>query len=122
MARHSLHSPLNAAVREAGQKLSGLLMTNIVGEPDKADALNLIDDLMTVAKIVDGLVEEIGQYAKSNFGNGIDLSDFTDQLQGALAGNATYVIESAADDMIEARDQDAAEYRAEGRREMWAAE
>lgn len=103
MARHSPHSPLNAAVQEAGKKLSSLLMTSIHGEADKDDALNLIDDLMTVAKIVDELVETIGHYAKANFGSAVDLADFTDQLQSALAGNATFVIEQAATDLVEAR-------------------
>jgi hypothetical protein len=98
MTAQSLHSPLNAAGQAAGQRLAGLLFTRIVGEPDRADAMNLIDDLDAVCRIVDPLIERIGDYAAEHF-PGIDRDLFRDQLRGALFGNATYVLEVAGDEV-----------------------
>lgn len=93
-------SPLDAIVHAAGQKLLGLRMTRIVGEPDKTDADNLRDDLEALWTIIDPVVLAIGRYAQDNLGvSGEDITrHFTDQLRGALEGNATYCLEVAGEE------------------------
>lgn len=91
--RQSPTSPLNALVQEAGRKLASLHMTEIRGAGDAHDAANLNDDIDQVCKIVDGLILEIGKYAQEHIGP-VDLGLFTEQLAGALQGNATFEIES----------------------------
>lgn len=92
-------SPLNAVVHEAARKLLNLQMTRIVGAGDKHDAKNLIADLEAVASIIDPVVLAIGLYAKENLGitDKAIKDNFTDQLRGALEGNATFNIEEAGD-------------------------
>jgi hypothetical protein len=107
--------PVQAALSAAVAKLSGLRPVRIVGEPDLNDAHNLIDDLEAVSSIVDPIVAAIGDYAESNFGK-LDTSLFKDQLRGALDGNATFEIESAARRLIANRAAAQAEYRREMRR------
>lgn len=102
MTAQSLQSPLNAAAHEAGRKLGALLLTRIVGEPDAADALNLVDDLDAICRIVDPLIERIGAYAAEQLGP-IDAALFHDQLRGALFGNATYVLEQLAAELAGSR-------------------
>ena len=86
--------PVRKACLTAAVKLVSLVPTRIVGEPDMADARALIDDLDTICSIVDPVVAAIGHYAETNFGR-LDQSLFTDQLHGALDGNATFEIRGA---------------------------
>jgi hypothetical protein len=86
---------VEAAVRTAAVQLAGLRPTRIVGEADAADARNLIDDLAALWGIVDPVVAAVGACAAENF-SGIDRTLFTDQLRGALEGNATFALEEAA--------------------------
>jgi hypothetical protein len=110
MTAQSPQSPLNVEAQRAGQRLAGLHLTRIVGEPDRADALNLVDDLDAICRIVDALIERIGDYAMEHF-PGIDRDLFRDQLRGALFGNATYVLESAADEISSTRSDKQADLR-----------
>lgn len=87
--------PVRKACLAAAVKLVSLTPTRIVGEPDMADARGLIDDLDAICTIVDPVVAAIGSYAEAHFGR-LDQSLFTDQLHGALDGNATFEIEQAA--------------------------
>src|SRR5262245_24393213 len=107
--------PVRKACLAAAVKLVSLLPTRIVGEPDMADARALIDDLDAICSIVDPMVAAIGHYAESNFGQ-LDQSLFTDQLHGALDGNATFEIEQAARRHIGDRAEGAAEAAADFRR------
>ena len=116
MTAQSLLSSLNAAAQEAGRKLAGLLLTRIVGEPDRADALNLIDDLDAICRIVDPLIERIGDYAAEHFA-GIDRRLFRDQLRNALFGNATYELETAGEETERIADK-----QSDLRRALWPAE
>jgi len=96
--RQSPTSPLNAAVQEAGRKLQALHMTDIRGCADKVDTANLIDDLDAICRIVDPLIEAIGDYAHETIGVPVSaLERFKDQLRGALEGNATFAIEEAGE-------------------------
>lgn len=95
--------PLELACKEAAQKLLALRFSTIRGEPDKADADNLIQDCEALWQIVDPVVQAIGDYAMDNFGitekrmGGLHV----DQLRGALEGNLTHVIEAAAEERAE---------------------
>lgn len=103
-----LLSPLDAAVKEAAAKLLTLQMTHISGEADEVDAQNLVMDLEAIWSIIDPMIEAVGNYAASNF-NGIDKSQFTSQLQGALEGNATHEILSAGEKIVADRREEMAE-------------
>src|SRR5215470_12913371 len=106
--------PVRAALSVAVVKLAGLRPARIVGEPELADARNLIDDLQAVASIVDPIIVAIGDYAEANFGR-LDASLFKDQLRGALEGNATFEIEQVARRLIANRACAQADYRREMR-------
>lgn len=92
-------SPLDSVVHDAARKLLNLRMCKINGAGDKHDANNLIADLEILAKIFDGVILQVGLYAKENLG----ISDkavrenFTEQVERALSGNATFNIEEAGD-------------------------
>lgn len=108
---------LTAIVQEAGRKLGNLQMTRIVGQPDMADARNLVSDIEALWQIVDPVIEAIGEYAHSNFSMPADDRDlFRDQLRGALEGNATHVITAAAHELISSYRDAADEHRADLRR------
>lgn len=83
---------LQRAHLTAVSKLAGIQFTVIRGEADDKDAENLRDDLVALWRIVDPLILAIGEYAKEHFA-ALDLSDFKDQLQGALDGNATFELD-----------------------------
>ena len=85
-------NPLDLAVQNAGRKLMGLQMTRLYAQADKSDAQSLVRDLLDIARIVDAALYEIGREAKAYFGHDVDLSLFTDQLLGAIEGNATFTI------------------------------
>jgi len=85
------------AIAAAVARLAAFRPTRIVGEPDRADAHGLVDDLMTLAAVVDPIVQAMGDYAQSTLG--IPAADvdryFRHQLRGALEGNATWCITQA---------------------------
>ena len=95
-------NPLDTAIHTAGRKLCALQMTRLWGQADKSDAQSLTRDLLDIARIVDAALYEIGREAKAHIGHDIDLSLFTDQLLGAVEGNATHTICAA----IEAREEE----------------
>lgn len=113
MTAQSPTSPLNAVVQKAGAKLASLHMTRFGNYPDLEDAEAIIDDLTQIAKIVDDMVFEVGAYAAEHFGmSKRDLEyGFKDKLFGALDGEGLYLIKSAAEDLLEAYAEDAAEFR-----------
>lgn len=103
-------NPLDIIVQNAGRKLMGLQMTRFCGEADKGDAQALTRDLLDIARIVDAALYDIGREAKAHIGHDVDLSLFTDQLLGAIEGNATHTICAAIEnreDEIEATIGDA---------------
>jgi hypothetical protein len=103
---------------ECAANLAGMRLHRIYGQATPDDAIALRDDLEAIArKIVDPLIAVIGDEAAQNF-NGIDLKLFTDQLIGALDGNATTVLSQAAFDLSESR----ADTIADGRRAFQRAE
>ena len=105
--------------RKLGQMANCIIPTKIAGEPTRDDALALISDLRCLVRDVDALIEAYGRYAQSTLGvSKLDVVEcFTDQLSGALDGNAFHVIEKA----IEDREQFAADTEAEMRRDFWTA-
>ena len=105
VTRDIWRSPVQDAVLDAGRKLLSLKMTRIVGIPDEHDAANLRADLEALWNIVDPVIAAIGDYAGACFGIDQDKikEHFTDQLRGALEGNATFVLEQAAERAIEDR-------------------
>ena len=95
-------NPLDLIVQNAGRKLCALQMTRLYAQADKSDAQSLVRDLLDIARIVDAALYEIGREAKAHIGHDVDLSLFTDQLLGALEGNATHSICAA----VEAREEE----------------
>jgi hypothetical protein len=95
-------NPLDTAIHNAGRKLLGLQMTRLWGQGDKGDAQSLTRDLLDIAKIVDDALLTIGREAVAHFGSDVDLTLFTDQLLGAVEGNATHTICAA----VEAREEE----------------
>lgn len=102
--------PVRVAFKEAGLKLACLLPHTIVGEPDMADARGLLSDLDALIAIIDPVIAAIGHYAESHLGS-LDQSLFTDQVLGALDGNATFAIE----DVVRKRMEDYGEIAADPR-------
>ena len=96
-AQAAVPHPVLRAVQAAIARLAAFRPTRIVGEPDQADAQALADDLLVIAAIVDPIIAAIGDYAGSTIGLApADVErDFSDQLRGALEGNATYTITAA---------------------------
>jgi hypothetical protein len=90
----TIEHPVRVAIVTAVGLLASFRPTRIVGEPDRADAHGLADDLLVIAAIVDPVVQAIGDYAQSTLG--VSAADvdryFANQLRGALEGNATYCI------------------------------
>lgn len=82
--------------------LAGLKLHNVIGEGDDADALAICDDIEALPKIVDPLLQATGEHANENF-HGVDMSLFTDQLCGAVDGNATFNMTEIADNIRESR-------------------
>jgi hypothetical protein len=92
-------SPLDAVIDTASAQLSQLRMHRIVGEPDRTDAEKLVANLRQLAAIIDPVVAAIGRHASHHFG-WVDQRLFTNQLLNALEGDATFVIQEAADNFI----------------------
>ena len=110
------------AWRDLATKANAIIPHQIVGEPDKTDAYNLADDMEALWRIVDPLIKAYGDYAKSTLGLSDDevAKHFTDQLRGALEGNATYALTSAGDQIEELRDDTRADHEIALRRERAA--
>lgn len=103
---------------ECAAKLAGFRLHRIYGQPQPEDAIAIRDDLEIIArKIVDPLIAIIGTEAAQHF-NGIDQKLFTDQLLGALDGNASHALDEAARELTESR----ADTIADGRRAFQRAE
>jgi hypothetical protein len=90
---------LNAAFVTAGVHLLNMRAHHIVGEPDRHDAEELVACLRQLAAIIDPVVAAIGSYANHHFG-WVDQRLFKDQLLNALEGDATFVIQEAADNCV----------------------
>lgn len=114
-----LVSPMDAVVKKAAAQLNTLIMHRIAGsEMDKGDAQALVSDLLALARIVDPIVKAIGDYAAQYARSNIDQSLFTDQLLGALEGNATFVICEAVENAQEAS-MDAMYHAKHSARHQW---
>ena len=83
----------------------GLLVTKLAvvrpnriagGSADAADLVGRATHLMDIARIVDAYILALGRDVKENTTEAIDLAEFTDQLTGAIEGNATYQLSEAA--------------------------
>ena len=74
---------------------AGIIPTRIPLEPAPGEIEMVGDDLRTLARKVDALVEAYGNYIGANAPS-IDRSLFKDVLFNALDGNALYEVEQAA--------------------------
>jgi hypothetical protein len=111
-ARQRKLEPHEVEINHFAKVLQGILPTRVIGEPDKADADNLIADLLVLARGFDRVIEAYGEYARSTLG--ISQSDVEEHFRGvavgALEGNATFVIAEAVKDRIAAREDDEADH------------
>jgi hypothetical protein len=104
------------ALRALGVFANGIIPSSIGRyEPTIEDANEFQNDLMLLAAKVDAVVEAYGEYLKSH---GVlsrsDVDDcFRGQLANALQGNATFLIESGVQDLIDQREECAADDRAD---------
>ena len=114
-------NPLDVVVHNCGRKLLTLQMTRLVGEPDKGDAQDLTRDLLDIGRMVDEMILAIGRHAQSHFGRAVDLKQFTDQLRGALEGNATFTICEAVEIMDEERAEANSDWKVDRYRDYEAA-
>lgn len=98
-------SPLDEIVQEAARKLASLKMTRLVLEPEAQDAKNITDDVLIVADIFDGVLQEMGRYAGEYFGiNSTEIEKhFSGVVRNALEGNGLFVIEEAMRDIQDNR-------------------
>ena len=87
---------IQRAWRALGACAVGIKPTQIYGEADHADALNLMDDLKVLARHVDAVIEAYGDCAAENF-NGVDRSQFKNVLSDALEGFAFHELEFAGE-------------------------
>jgi hypothetical protein len=94
--------PVAKAAQQAAAKLLGIQWHTIYGEARPGDANALIKDLEVIYRIIDPLVLAVGDYASSNF-NGVDLTLFEGQLEGALEGRATWTLTDAGERLDEER-------------------
>ena len=100
-------SPLDAILHKTADRLKTLRLHRIAGsEMNKSDAQALVSDLLDIARVIDPVILAIGNYATS-FLPDLDVTQFTDQLRGALEGNATFTlcaeVEKRIEDQQEAR-------------------
>lgn len=104
--RDQAYEDIKFRLKTLGDFCHGVIPHRIAGpgyEPEMSDARELQNDLMLLARKVDAVISAYGEYCKSN---GIvsrgDIEDcFTEVLEGALSGNATYCIESGVEDRLE---------------------
>lgn len=76
----------------------------VVGEPDRADALNIVDDLKALAERVDRVVAAYGEYAVYSLGmSGKSLTLFRDQLRDALDGSALFMLSEIGEELENSR-------------------
>lgn len=92
----------NDAIREAAQRLLRVSVHRVPIDPTPADALQLKDDLMEIAAILDPVIESFGTYAQSAFGP-VEMKVFRNVIRDALEGDAEYEIERAGEDYEEMR-------------------
>lgn len=80
----------------AVQRLAGWRPYKIIGEPTAEDVQALINDLDTIAEIIDPLIESVGEYASGFLPLSIrDRHDFRNVIYNALQGNATFGLENS---------------------------
>jgi hypothetical protein len=86
------------------KKITAVPPNRIVGGyADEADLETRASHLLNIARIVDAYILALGRDVKENIAHAIDLEDFTDQVIGAVEGNATYQLSRMAQRMREAR-------------------
>ena len=98
------------ALRALGTFANGIIPSSLGRfEPTIEDAREFQNDLMLLAEKVDAVIEAYGEYLK--FHGVLSQSDVDDcfkrQLAGALQGNATFVLESGIQELIDQRDDEA---------------
>ena len=98
-------NPAQDAVLEAGRKLLSLKMARIVGRPDEHDCANLRADLDALCRVIDPVIQEIGEYAQGWLGFSAEKvqDHFTDVLRNALEADAMPILDRAAEQIVEDR-------------------
>lgn len=81
---------------KAARNFAGLTLSTLPDYPGRTDANNVRSDLVAIWETVDPLILAIGKNVAHSF-TGVDVSLFTDQVRGALEGNATYECEQAGE-------------------------
>lgn len=94
-------NPINDAHNTMIFRLAALIPPRIYVNPDPCEFENTADYLCDVARIVDQWLLAVGREVNSNTSVRIDMSLFTDQVLGAVEGNATYECTRAAEALAE---------------------
>lgn len=78
----------------AAARLAGMTFHRVKGAPAPIDCEAMARDLRSLPRIIDPLIAAIGESAVADLGmSGKERKLFTDQLLGALDGNAVYLLE-----------------------------
>lgn len=95
------YEDIKARWKDLSSLASGITPTRIGldADPDEIRAVN--DDLLLLARKVDALIASYGQYVAAYTSTRIDQTLFTEQLLGALDGNAMFEVTNAADELQE---------------------
>lgn len=115
------HQQVIDAWRNLANVAAGIIPSKIMGagyNPDMDDATALIDDLRTLARHVDNVVEAYGDYCENHrIIHERDKPYFRGQLFGTLEGDALWLIEDGTRELVEARQEEAREFNLQVRRE-----
>jgi hypothetical protein len=103
-----MRTPVDEALKMAAAQLAQVRFTQLTAPPERDDMLEVIADITAIAKIFDGVIRGIGDYAGEYFDLTIGQKLlFHGVVQGALEGRAIHAIEAAfeaAQEDIEAQE------------------
>ena len=95
-ANSGRHNPIATVHREAVQALARLYVPHISVSPSADQFRNVADFLVHWARISDRVLKIVGEQAKSNTCESLDMRAFTDQFFATLDGEACFELERCA--------------------------
>jgi len=95
-ANSGRHNPIATVHREAVQALARLYVPHISVSPSADQFRNVADFLVHWARISDRLLKIVGEQARSNTCETLDMRVFEDRFFGAIEGEATFELERCA--------------------------
>lgn len=96
-------NPILQAQQAMVAKLAAITAPRIYVNPDPAELENVEDYLLSIARVFDAFLLEVGREVASNAMTNTDLGQFTNVLTDALAGNATHEIQQEVEALRQKR-------------------